>query len=196
MESQSESSLTCYIHSVTAEWNQTIADPYVNMLRGTTGSMAAIIGGADSLTVIPFDHPFRKSSAIAERIARNTQIVLKEEASLVKVSDPSSGSYYIENLTDSIAASAWKLFLEVDEAGGYLKALEEGIIQDKIKLSANRRDLNLATRRQILLGTNQYPNVSETFPPDLDPSIAFPVKGKKIRSHPGTSSGISWSAAI
>ncbi len=176
---KAESSLTCYIHSVTAEWNQTIADPSVNMLRGTTASMAAIIGGADSLTVIPFDHPFRKSSAIAERIARNTQIVLKEEASLVKVSDPSSGSYYIENLTDSIAASAWKLFLEVDEVGGYLKALEEGIIQDKIKLSANRRDLNFATRRQILLGTNQYPNVSENFPPDLDPSIAFPEKGKK-----------------
>ena len=121
----------CYIHSSTASWNQTVYDPWVNMLRSTTESMAAVIGGCDSLSVLPFDHPFRKATPFSERIARNTQIVLREEAALDKVTDPASGSYYIEYLTDAIADKAWKLFLQTEEKGGYIRALEEGFIQQK-----------------------------------------------------------------
>jgi len=174
-----ESVLKCYIHATTSEWNQTVYDPYVNMLRATTESMAVAMGGADSLSVTPFDKAFRRTTAFSERIARNIQVILKEEAALDKVSDPSAGAYYIENLTDSIAGNAWKLFLEVEEKGGYLKALEDGFIQEKIKSSANRRDMNLATRKDILLGTNQYPNATETLPGDFDPAVAFPPNEKK-----------------
>ena len=169
-----EASLTCFIHSHTSDWNQTVYDPFVNMLRGTTESMAAVIGGADSVAVSPFDKPFRKPTGFAERIARNSQIILREEAALNKVADPSAGSYFIENLTDSIAKNAWNLFLEVENKGGYLKALEEGFLQNKVKISSNRKDHNLATRKEILLGTNQFPNALESFPEDLDPEIAFP----------------------
>ncbi len=182
-------SLNCYIHSVTASWNQTVFDPNVNMLRATTESMAAVIGGTDSLTVSPFDRPFRHSTFFSERIARNTQIILKEEASMDKVADPAAGSYFIENLTDSIVTGVWELFLQVEEKGGYLKALEEGFIQERIQRSASRRDQDLATRKEILLGTNQYPNSGESVPAALDSSIAFPVRmetiGKLIRPiHP------------
>ena len=174
-----EASLTCFIHSHTSEWNQTVYDPFVNMLRGTTESMAAVIGGANSVAVTPFDKPFRKPTGFAERIARNTQIILKEEAALDKVADPSAGSYFIENLTDSIAKNAWDIFLEVENKGGYLKALEEGFVQGKVKISSSTKDHNLATRKEILLGTNQFPNALESFPGDMDMEIAFPPEVKK-----------------
>ena len=87
------------IHCVTSEWNKTVYDPYVNMLRTQTEAMSAILGGADSLTVEPFDTVFRHPDEFSERIARNQQLILKEEAYFDKVADPAAGSYYIENLT-------------------------------------------------------------------------------------------------
>jgi methylmalonyl-CoA mutase len=99
------------IHSETSVWNKTIYDPYVNMLRTQTEAMSAVLGGTDSLTVLPFDVVYEKSTEFAERIARNQQALLKEEANFDKIADPAAGSYYIENLTASIAEQAWKLFL-------------------------------------------------------------------------------------
>ncbi len=149
------------IHCETSQWNKTIYDAHVNMLRTQTEAMSATLGGADSLTVQPFDTVFKESDVFSERIARNQQLLLKEESHFDKVVDPSAGSYYIENLTDSIAKEAWALFVEVENKGGYLEALKEGFVQAKVKESADKRKKAIATRRENLLGTNQYPNFSE-----------------------------------
>lgn len=149
------------VHATTSTWNMTVYDPYVNMLRGTTEAMSAAIAGVDSIEVLPFDHAYANASEFSSRIARNTQLLLKEESHMDQVVDPSAGSYYIENLTQSIAQHAWDLFKTVESKGGYMEALKAGFIQEIIKETANKRDLNIATRREILLGTNQYPNFTE-----------------------------------
>jgi len=122
-----------HVHAITSKWNMTIYDPYVNMLRTTTESMASSIAGVDSLTIRPFNFAFEEGTEFSERIARNQQLLIREESYLDKVADPSAGSYYIENLTASIAEEAWKLFLQIDAKGGYLQALKTGFIQDQIK---------------------------------------------------------------
>ena len=149
------------IHAITSSWNKSMYDPYVNMLRTTTEAMSAIIAGIGSLTVNPFDNVFEKPSDFSEHIARNQQLLLKEESYLDKVEDPSAGSYYLENLTDSIAAETWKLFLETDARGGFLESAAAGFIQGKIAETANKRNMDLAHRKEILLGVNQYPNFTE-----------------------------------
>ena len=121
------------IHSVTSQWNKTVYDPYVNLLRTQTEAMSASLGGTDSLTVEPFDIAFRKPDDFSEHIARNQQLLLKEEAFFDKVADPGAGSYYIEKLTSLIAENSWKLFVEVEEQGGFVEALKRGFIQKKIK---------------------------------------------------------------
>lgn len=149
-----------YAHAQTSTFNKTIYDAHVNMLRTQTEAMSAAIAGINSLTVHPFDETFKESDEFSERIARNQQLLLKEESHFDKITDPSAGSYYIENLTSSLAEQAWKLFLEVDEKGFY-EALKAGTIQSAIKESSDARFKALATRREILLGTNQYPNFTE-----------------------------------
>jgi methylmalonyl-CoA mutase len=149
------------VHAVTSKWNKAMYDPYVNMLRTTTEAMSSIIAGIDSLTVGPFDEVFEKPDDFSERIARNQQLLLKEESYLDQVADPSAGSYYIENLTDSIAAEAWRLFLEVDSEGGYLEAVNKGFIQKGIAATAAKRSADMASRKETILGVNQYPNFSE-----------------------------------
>jgi len=160
-EPGSQQSAKMKIHSVTAEYNKTIYDPYVNMLRSTTEAMSAILGGTDSLSVLPFNIQFDEANPFSERIARNQQIVLKKESYLDKVADPSAGSYLIENLTNSLIDETWALFLKVEEKGGYFKAFEQGFIQDEINQTVKKRNDNLANRKDILLGTNQYANTQE-----------------------------------
>ncbi|MCX6258219.1 MAG: methylmalonyl-CoA mutase family protein [Bacteroidia bacterium] len=145
------------IHSVTSRWNKTVYDPYVNMLRDTTGAMSAIIGGADSLTIEAFIGAENKQDDFSDRIARNISLICKEEAYLDKVLDPAAGSYYIETLTESIINESWKLFLQVIEMGGYTESLKTGFIQHSIREMSMQRDMNIAMRKEILLGTNQYP---------------------------------------
>ena len=135
---------------------------YVNMLRTTTGTMSAVLGGVDSFTVMPFDTPFEIPTDFADRIARNQQLILKEEAHFDKVADPAAGSYYIENLTESLAVAAWDLFNKIQDEGGYLEAVRKGMIQGLIKESAAKKFSNVATRRETILGTNQFPNFTET----------------------------------
>jgi methylmalonyl-CoA mutase len=127
------SSFRMEIHSVTKVWNDKIADPYVNMLRTQTEAMSAVLGGTDSLTLNPFDIASNKSDELSERIARNQQLILKEEAWFDKVADPSAGSYYIENLTTLIAENSWKLFLKIENAGGFISALNSGFVQEKVE---------------------------------------------------------------
>jgi methylmalonyl-CoA mutase len=174
------------VHASTSKFNQTIYDPYVNMLRGTTESMSATIAGVDSLSVTPFNNSFESSTEFSDRIARNTQIILKEESYFDKIADPSGGSYYIENLTHSLAEHSWKLFQDIEAKGGYVEAFKTGFIQDQVTESANKRNINIATRREILLGTNQYPNALEKVEASIkeqcctstkrDDAIAEPIK--------------------
>ena len=164
------------IHCVTSEWNKTLYDPYVNLLRTQTEAMSAILGGADSLTIEPFDIVFRHPDEFSERIARNQQLILKEEAYFDKVADPAGGSYYIENLTNLIAESAWELFLEIEDLGGFLSCLKSGFVQTKLSESAAKRENDIATRKTILLGTNQYPNTLEKISDTVDLNKVF---GKK-----------------
>lgn len=149
-------------HAVTSLYNSTVYDPYVNMLRGTTEAMSAAIGGASSIEVLPFDAAYEAPTDFSSRIARNVQLLLKEESRFNQVADIPGGSYYIENLTQSIADVAWNLFKELEGKGGYVAAFQAGDIQKMISETAAKRDLNIATRREILLGTNQYPNFTET----------------------------------
>ncbi len=155
------------IHAQTSQWNQTAYDPYVNLLRGTTEAMSAAIGGVHSLEVTPFDASFETPTEFSKRIARNVELLLKHEAHFDQVVDPAGGSYYLENLTQSIAAEAWKLFLQIEEKGGYAEAYKAGFIKERISASAAAKDKNIATRRQTLLGANQYPNFTEVAPKEV-----------------------------
>jgi len=159
------------IHAETSRWNQSVYDPYVNMLRGTTEAMSAAIGGVHSLEVTPFDRAFEAPTEFAKRIARNVELLLKHESHFDQVVDPAGGSYYIENLTQSIADEAWKLFLEIEEKGGYTEAYKSGLIVERVKASAANKDKNIATRRQILLGANQFPNFTEVAPAEITADI-------------------------
>lgn len=160
-----------HMHVTNTTHNMSLYDPYVNMLRTTTSSMSAILGGADSLTVQPFNVPFEKPTAFAERIARNQQLILKEESYFDKVADPAAGSYYVESLTQSLVEEAWKLFLSIQEEGGYVAVLKNGTIQQQIAESTRKRDLNIATRRDSILGVNQYASTTERLKTALAPEV-------------------------
>ncbi|MCD8186793.1 MAG: acyl-CoA mutase large subunit family protein, partial [Rikenellaceae bacterium] len=175
------------IHAVTSEFNMTVYDPYVNMLRGTTEAMSATLGGVDSLEVLPFDYAFESPTDFSSRIARNVQLLLKEESHFDQVVDPAGGSYYIENLTVSIAEQAWKLFREVEDKGGYVASFKAGFVQEQINRSAESKRKNLATRREILLGTNQYPNFLEKADAAITPATVGVNEGCSCgcrESHP------------
>ena len=148
-------------HAQTSEWNMTVYDAHVNLLRSQTEAMSAALAGVDSITVRPFDKIYQTPDDFSERIARNQQLFLKEECHLDKVVDPSAGSYYVEVLTNSLADVAWKLFLEVEEKGGFSVAVNAGEIQNAVNASNVARKKAVATRREILLGSNQYPNFTE-----------------------------------
>lgn len=150
------------IHAQTSEWNMTVYDAHVNLLRSQTEAMSAAIAGVDSVTVRPFDKVYQTPDDFSERIARNQQLLLKEECHLDKVVDPAAGSYYVEVLTNSLAEVAWNLFLEVEEKGGFAAAVKAGDIQNAVNASNAARKKNIATRREILLGSNQFPNFNET----------------------------------
>ena len=176
------------IHAETSRWNQTVYDPYVNMLRGTTEAMSATIAGVHSLEVMPFDASFENPTEFSKRIARNVELLLKNESHFDQVVDPAGGSYYVENLTQSIAAEAWKLFLEIEEKGGYTEAYKAGLIVERIKASAAAKDKNIATRREILLGANQYPNFTEGAGKELtEAAVTRPVsEGNTLAPYRGS----------
>lgn len=158
---QNECSMKMRVNAATSLWNTTVYDPYVNMLRGTTESMSAAIAGVSSIEVLPFDSAYETPTAFANRIARNVQHLLREETHINLVADVAGGSYYIETLTQTIAETSWNMFKEIEAKGGYCEAFKAGFIAEKINASAAKRDKNIATRRDILLGTNQYPNFTE-----------------------------------
>jgi methylmalonyl-CoA mutase len=149
------------LHAVTSRFNQTLFDAHVNLLRSQTEAMSAALAGVDSLTVTPFDTPYKTPDEFSERIARNQQLLLKEESHLDKVADPAGGSYYVETLTVAIAKEAWKLFLEVEDKEGFFANVNSGEVQKAVNASAVKRHDDMARRKEILLGTNQFPNFGE-----------------------------------
>ena len=149
------------VNAETSRFNQTIYDSYVNLLRSQTEAMSAALACVDSIVVTPFDAPYQKGDDFSERIARNQQILLKEESHLDKVVDPAGGSYYVEMLTKNLAETGWKLFLDVEDKGGFKAALESGDIINAVNATANERFDKVAKRREQLLGTNQFPNFTE-----------------------------------
>ena len=150
------------VNAETSKYNMTLFDAYVNMLRSQTETMSAALAGVHSIVVTPFDAAYETPNDFSERIARNQQLLLKEECHFATVVDPSAGSYYIEELTKNLSEEAWKIFLSVEEEGGFLAAIKAGTVQDAINATNEKRHLHVAQRREFLLGTNQFPNFIET----------------------------------
>lgn len=149
------------LHVRTSRWNKTAVDPYNNLLRATVESFAAITGGCASLEVGPFDEVFRAPDEFSERLARNTQLILQRECQLTRVIDPAGGSWYVESLTAALAQEAWTLFQEVEQRGGMLAALEQGFPQQQIATTSAQKLANVARRRDLIVGVNQYANPLE-----------------------------------
>lgn len=168
----------------TSSFQFTAYDPYVNMLRGTTAAMSAVMGGADFVSVLPFDSEYSTQQELGKRIARNSQLLLRYESFLDKVEDPAAGSYYLEVLTKKLAETAWAKFQTLETEGGFGEALKKGTIQKEIKSRADKKRDALATKKEILLGTNQYPLPSERHP-ELTKSLEETTKLKNF-SNPST----------
>jgi len=158
---EKETSMIMNMEVMNSSWNKTIYDPFVNLLRGTVETMAGALGGANVITVRPFDSEYKNPDQFSLRMSRNTQLILKNESYLERVADPSAGSYYIENLTNSIARESWKLFQKVESKGGFVESLKSGTVQDAIQQTRILRDMNIASRKDTFLGVNQYPNSTE-----------------------------------
>ena len=156
-----EAAAKMLVNATTSRFNQTIYDAHVNLLRSQTETFSACVAGVDSIVTTPFDTPYKTPDAFSERIARNQQFLLKEESHMDKVVDPAGGSYYVEELTVAIAKEAWKLFLATEEEGGFFACTGEGKVQKAVNASCEKRHTDVARRKEILLGTNQYPNINE-----------------------------------
>lgn len=161
-EPKCDCSCKMIVNAQTTTYNKTMFDSYVNLLRTQTETMSAALAGVHSIVVTPFDAVYEQPTDFSERIARNQQLLLKEESHFDKVVDPSAGSYYIEELTHSLADVAWKLFLKVEDEGGFLAAVKAGTVQDDINATNDKRHADAAKRKEFILGTNQFPNFTET----------------------------------
>jgi len=155
-----------------ARYDKTLHDPYVNMLRATTEAFAGVIGGVDILSIAAFDALFGTPSHMGRRIARNVQIILREECHLDRVVDPAGGSWFIEHLTEEMGRKTWELFQRVEKSGGMEQALSDGWVQTEIEALDVRRRTLLAGRKKVTVGTNMFANLSETLPRHAFPDLA------------------------
>jgi methylmalonyl-CoA mutase len=150
-----------YVQAETSRRTETLYDPHVNMLRGTTEAMAAVVGGCDVLNVRPYDAAFRSPSSFSTRIARNVQLILEHEAHFDVVSDPAAGAYYVEAATDRLAEHAWSQFQTLEADGGLLDGLRRGTLQSEIARVREQRRSEVNSRDRVLVGTNHYPDLQE-----------------------------------
>ncbi|MFF0065976.1 methylmalonyl-CoA mutase family protein [Streptomyces sp. NPDC005279] len=168
-------------HAVTSPVMMTRRDPWVNMLRTTVASLAAGVGGADAVTVLPFDHALGLPDGFARRIARNTSTILLEESHVGRVIDPAGGSWYVEQLTDELAQAAWAWFQEIERAGGQEAALRGGLVAERLGATWESRKKNLAKRREPITGVSEYPLLAQA-PVERDAAPAAPSGGlPKVR---------------
>ncbi|WPO75672.1 methylmalonyl-CoA mutase small subunit [Streptomyces sp. KN37] len=163
-------------HAVTSPVMMTRRDPWVNMLRTTVACLGAGVGGADAVTVLPFDHSLGLPDAFARRIARNTSTILIEESHLARVIDPAGGSWYVERLTDELAHAAWEFFREIEGAGGQSAALRSGMIRERLAATWAARGKKLAERREPITGVSEFPNLDER-PVERETAPATPSGG-------------------
>ncbi|MFF3564865.1 methylmalonyl-CoA mutase family protein [Streptomyces sp. NPDC002574] len=163
-------------HVVTSSVMMSRRDPWVNMLRTTVATLAAGVGGADSVTVLPFDHALGLPDAFARRIARNTSTILMEESHLARVVDPAGGSWYVERLTAELADAAWSWFQELERAGGQAAAMASGLVGERLAATWRVRAKALAKRREPITGVSEFPLLSEA-PVERDPAPAAPSGG-------------------
>ncbi|MEZ0076000.1 methylmalonyl-CoA mutase family protein [Planotetraspora sp. GP83] len=147
-------------HAVTSSAMMTVRDPWVNMLRATLACFGAGVGGADAVTVQPFDACLGLPDGFARRIARNTQSLLMEEAGVARVADPAGGSWYTERLTADLAAKAWEWFQEIERAGGISEALER-LVPERLADTRARRAADVAHRRAPITGVSEFPDLRE-----------------------------------
>ncbi|MFA5668800.1 MAG: methylmalonyl-CoA mutase subunit beta [Balneolaceae bacterium] len=150
-----------YIHAHTATLNTSLKDPHNNILRATTEAMSAAIGVADAITITPFDDIYNEENSFSDRIARNIQLILKEEAYFDKVADPSAGSYYIEHLTTHLAEEAWKVFQEIERNGGFYNSIKNGFVQKRVREAQQARMDASKNGELVLLGVNKHPAKDE-----------------------------------
>jgi methylmalonyl-CoA mutase len=147
------------LYALTSRWNRTVYDPHNNMLRATTEAMSAVLGGADSIYIVPFDECYNVGDETSRRLARNTLLILKREAHLAQVADAGGGSYYLEALTSSIARQAWKQLQEIEGAGGYRKAIPQ--IDGALAARKSAQVKSVMARKRVLTGTNRFANPGE-----------------------------------
>jgi len=173
------SGLECHLLVSPTKRNKTLYDYNVNMLRTTTECMSAILGGADAIANLPYDALYHKDNEFGDRMARNQLLILKHESYFDKVNNPADGSYYIESLTTQLAEKALSLFKDIEANGGFLKQLNEGIIKRKIQESADKEQELFDTGKEILLGTNKYPNKKDKMAADLELFPFVKIKPRK-----------------
>jgi methylmalonyl-CoA mutase len=171
--------LECHLLVSPTKRNKTIYDYNVNMLRTTTECMSGIIGGADAIANLPYDALYHKDNEFGDRIARNQLLVLKNESYFDKVNNPADGTYYIESITNQLAEKALILFKDIEANGGFLKQLNEGIIKRKIQESADKEQELFDSGKEVLLGTNKYPNKDNKMKHDLELFPFVKVKPRK-----------------
>ncbi len=164
-------------HAVTSSVMTTRRDPWVNMLRTTVACFAAGVGGADVVTVQPFDAALGLPDAFSRRIARNTQSLLVEEGSLARVLDPAGGSWYVESLTEELAQAAWAWFTEIERAGGIVRALADGLVRDRLAAAWEDRRKRLAKRSDAITGVSEFPNLTEKLPQRKPAAEVLPATG-------------------
>ncbi|AWI25862.1 methylmalonyl-CoA mutase subunit beta [Flavobacterium pallidum] len=169
----------CHIIATPSKRNKTLYDYNVNMLRTTTECMAAIAGGADAISNMPYDALYHKGNEFGGRISRNQLLILKHESYFDKVENPADGSYYIESLTQQLAEKALTLFKEIEAAGGFLKQLSDGTINKKINESAAREQELFDSGKEVLLGTNKYPNKNDRMKQELELFPFVKIKPRK-----------------
>lgn len=160
--------LECHIIATPTKRNKTVYDYNVNMLRTTTECMSAILGGADGVANLPYDALYHKDNEFGDRIARNQLLVLKHESYFDKVNNPADGAYYIESVTEQLAEKALELFKDIEKNGGLISQLIDGTIQRKINESAHKEQELFDSGKEVLLGTNKYPNKNDHMKNDLE----------------------------
>lgn len=161
MKNTYQSNHALHIHAQTTMLNKSEKDAYTNLLRSTTEAMSAVIGGCDSLSISGYDQVYSQPNEFSSRMAINQQHILKDESYLNKVADMAAGSYYIEQLTDHLALTAWEKFKEIEALGGYIACIDSGYIQRMIAEDLNSLKENYKQNKAVLIGVNKYTNTNE-----------------------------------
>jgi methylmalonyl-CoA mutase len=186
-----ESARAMRLHAVTAERMMSRCDPWVNSLRTTVACFSASVGGADSVTILPYNAAVGHPTDLARRVGRNTHVILAEESNIAKVVDPGGGSWYVESLTDALAEAAWGEFQAIEAAGGMLAVLRDGSFARTIADACAKRELNLAKRRDALTGVSEFPNIEEAGAEVETVDVAAAREGARERLQRARGRGVS-----